>query len=201
MPWGGGPAVAAEVCLAGRTVNLQPQWGGSSAGRASRSQCEGREFDPPPLHHPDSPARSRASPEKIKKPLRINALGLFSCPRTVREKFRQIGDHIAVTYAVTAKSRRVEPRSSCIWACISSRRTRPSRRSKPGDERTRLSDGAGPLPEAVRQGRLACLVVRLHLRRPSQDDQPRHLPDDHLEPRAQEGGRGSRAGQKRHRSQ
>ena len=25
--------------------------GGSSAGRASRSQCEGREFDPPPLHH------------------------------------------------------------------------------------------------------------------------------------------------------
>ena len=24
--------------------------GGSSAGRASRSQCEGREFDPPPLH-------------------------------------------------------------------------------------------------------------------------------------------------------
>jgi hypothetical protein len=31
---------------------LQSQriWGGSSAGRASRSQCEGREFDPPPLH-------------------------------------------------------------------------------------------------------------------------------------------------------
>ena len=25
-------------------------WGGSSAGRASRSQCEGREFDPHPLH-------------------------------------------------------------------------------------------------------------------------------------------------------
>ena len=24
--------------------------GGSSVGRASRSQCEGREFDPPPLH-------------------------------------------------------------------------------------------------------------------------------------------------------
>ena len=29
----------------------QYAWGGSSAGRASRSQCEGREFDPPPLHH------------------------------------------------------------------------------------------------------------------------------------------------------
>ena len=25
--------------------------GGSSAGRALRSQCRGREFDPPPLHH------------------------------------------------------------------------------------------------------------------------------------------------------
>ncbi len=25
-------------------------WGGSSAGRALRSQCRGREFDPPPLH-------------------------------------------------------------------------------------------------------------------------------------------------------
>ena len=30
-------------------------WGGSSAGRASRSQCEGREFDPPPLHHHSTP--------------------------------------------------------------------------------------------------------------------------------------------------
>ena len=26
------------------------QWGRSSVGRASRSQCEGREFDPPRLH-------------------------------------------------------------------------------------------------------------------------------------------------------
>ena len=30
-------------------------WAGSSAGRASRSQCEGREFDPPPVHHFQSP--------------------------------------------------------------------------------------------------------------------------------------------------
>ena len=28
-----------------------PAWGGSSAGRAPRSQCGGREFDPPPLHN------------------------------------------------------------------------------------------------------------------------------------------------------
>ena len=27
------------------------EWGRSSDGRASRSQCEGREFDPPRLHH------------------------------------------------------------------------------------------------------------------------------------------------------
>src|SRR5207237_752997 len=43
------------------SVDDSPRWlacgrmrgsprGGSSAGRASRSQCEGREFDPPPLH-------------------------------------------------------------------------------------------------------------------------------------------------------
>ena len=38
-------------------------WGRSSAGRASRSQCEGREFDPPRLHqfpppNPSTPQRS-----------------------------------------------------------------------------------------------------------------------------------------------
>lgn len=30
---------------------IETEWGCSSAGRASRSQCEGREFDPPQLHH------------------------------------------------------------------------------------------------------------------------------------------------------
>src|SRR3954464_15192756 len=33
--------------------------GGSSAGRASRSQCEGRELDPPPLHHTSFPRKSK----------------------------------------------------------------------------------------------------------------------------------------------
>ena len=33
------------------SLELRPSWGGSSAGRALRSQCRGREFDPPPLHH------------------------------------------------------------------------------------------------------------------------------------------------------
>ncbi len=32
-------------------LELRASWGGSSAGRASRSQCEGRGFDPLPLHH------------------------------------------------------------------------------------------------------------------------------------------------------
>ena len=40
-PWLGRASAAILECLT---------WGGSSAGRASRSQCEGREFDPPPLH-------------------------------------------------------------------------------------------------------------------------------------------------------
>src|SRR5713226_6095617 len=37
----------------GIAVKIALTWGCSSAGRASRSQCEGREFDPPQLHqHP-----------------------------------------------------------------------------------------------------------------------------------------------------
>src|SRR6195952_5857974 len=41
-------------CLSGgnqAVLESFARWGGSSAGRASRSQCEGREFDPPLLHH------------------------------------------------------------------------------------------------------------------------------------------------------
>src|SRR3569623_1452438 len=38
--------------LGGSSSSLRAETGGgSSAGSASRSQCEGREFDPPPLHH------------------------------------------------------------------------------------------------------------------------------------------------------
>jgi hypothetical protein len=40
-------------------------WGGSSAGRALRSQCRGRGFDPLPLHHQHNPqtfAQVRTSP-------------------------------------------------------------------------------------------------------------------------------------------
>src|SRR5881628_3952243 len=35
----------------GIAAKIAATWGCSSAGRASRSQCEGREFDPPQLHH------------------------------------------------------------------------------------------------------------------------------------------------------
>src|SRR4249919_3755546 len=41
-------------------VYCAASWGGSSAGRASRSQCEGREFDPPPLHHESERAAQAA---------------------------------------------------------------------------------------------------------------------------------------------
>src|SRR5579871_2809890 len=40
----------------GLMLELRASWGGSSAGRASRSQCEGRGFDPLPLHHYLGPA-------------------------------------------------------------------------------------------------------------------------------------------------
>ena len=45
-----------------RLLDCVAQWGGSSAGRASRSQCEGREFDPPPLHHLIRSSRISESP-------------------------------------------------------------------------------------------------------------------------------------------
>src|SRR4030067_195717 len=32
------------------SLESRPKWGGSSAGRALRSQCRGRGFDPLPLH-------------------------------------------------------------------------------------------------------------------------------------------------------
>src|SRR5471032_527224 len=38
------------VAPPGMGYNPRPSWGGSSVGRASRSQCEGRGFDPLPLH-------------------------------------------------------------------------------------------------------------------------------------------------------
>src|SRR5882672_8914970 len=47
------PARADRVPYArgGIAAKIAATWGCSSAGRASRSQCEGREFDPPQLHH------------------------------------------------------------------------------------------------------------------------------------------------------
>lgn len=45
-----GSAATVFMKLAAGCPMFHPIWGGSSAGRASRSQCEGREFDPPPLH-------------------------------------------------------------------------------------------------------------------------------------------------------
>ena len=48
------PAVSSIIGRHGRSGAIQERiWGRSSAGRASRSQCEGREFDPPRLHQID----------------------------------------------------------------------------------------------------------------------------------------------------
>src|SRR3982751_763386 len=52
------------------------QWGRSSAGRASRSQCEGREFDPPRLHQLTVPPSPKASP----KPPSSGLFHWFSLP-------------------------------------------------------------------------------------------------------------------------
>ena len=51
-------------------------WGRSSAGRASRSQCEGQEFDPPRLHQNNVPGRPTKSPAP-QKASRNQCLGAF----------------------------------------------------------------------------------------------------------------------------
>src|ERR1700761_3688651 len=56
-----------------RRARIGKSWGGSSAGRASRSQCEGREFDPHPLHQ----IQVWLSPAKAGKSLSHKASGLF----------------------------------------------------------------------------------------------------------------------------
>jgi chorismate mutase-like protein len=84
---------------AGRRFPRLPRlpWGGSSAGRASRSQCEGRGFDPLPLHHFFSllflalllPAASLAAPAtttwdqvRVRGVLRIGTTGDYA-PYTI----------------------------------------------------------------------------------------------------------------------
>src|ERR1700712_1779263 len=52
-------------------------WGRSSAGRASRSQCEGQEFDPPRLHHPDHSKTSSAVRGCPKSPRESTLWGFF----------------------------------------------------------------------------------------------------------------------------
>lgn len=62
-------------------------WGGSSAGRASRSQCEGREFDPHPLHQ--SPKVRGCS---ALFPSRTNATFAGFCCRLRRRRFAKNPD-------------------------------------------------------------------------------------------------------------
>ena len=63
----------------GETTIAPLVWGGSSAGRASRSQCEGREFDPPPLHHYSAPNRSRLGVFVCEPPKPRGVPGHFAC--------------------------------------------------------------------------------------------------------------------------
>src|SRR5204863_225900 len=51
MPLRVGFLICAALRKKGIAAKIIVAWGCSSAGRASRSQCEGREFDPPQLHH------------------------------------------------------------------------------------------------------------------------------------------------------
>ncbi len=78
-------------------------WGGSSAGRALRSQCRGREFDPPPLHHFTSPD-VQASPETPHK------TGFFyGCPPRTALAHPLRSGNLGVTLGVTLSTGALPP--------------------------------------------------------------------------------------------
>ena len=64
--WGSSPVSEAALQSA-------PGRGGSSIGRASRSQCEGRGFKPRPLHHPGPVALSAAAWRAWRTPARAQS--------------------------------------------------------------------------------------------------------------------------------
>src|ERR1700740_2855272 len=78
------PQAAQGFRTAGRPLShglkCRLAWGGSSAGRASRSQCEGREFDPPPLHHPTRLGAAPGVPRNPKSPGETTLTVFFIVP-------------------------------------------------------------------------------------------------------------------------
>ena len=134
-------------------LELFRRWGGSSAGRASRSQCEGREFDPPPptnLHQnprsvshagfclaiaPNSPtehaltAQNRSNgadpPHADRPPHRL-------------EPIRRASHPIAVIYlqALAAGTWKALPRGRYATNPTSTRHHRPSRTPPPANNPT-----------------------------------------------------------------
>ena len=117
-------------------------WGGSSAGRASRSQCEGREFDPPPLHHEHQNGafgrRSLLERWRPRAPLSFGTAGAFG-RRSFFGSLAPVGavassgsrarGHAALTRPSRAH-RRFSARGAGI-ATASAVRSLPQRRGKP----------------------------------------------------------------------
>jgi hypothetical protein len=107
-------------------LDSQVSWGGSSAGRASRSQCEGREFDPPPLHHPHVPRRLIRS-ETVQKALENQRSGAFFLSRSVPCN----SDSSVFTLQELLQEPENMQELRCgvpAWPTTSSHRTPPSRR-------------------------------------------------------------------------
>src|SRR5664280_1778346 len=113
------------------------------------------------------------SPGKIKKPLRINALGLFSCPKTSQENPTNRRSHCRnfcrnSKIAHYCASEFLHVTASHLLKCDD--QSDQARRPSATLERRRWS-----LPEAVRQRRLTCLEVRLHVRWSAQYAEPGHV--------------------------
>ncbi len=89
----GRAAICGAICR-GRPVSaiLIDLWGRSSAGRAPRSQCGGREFDPPRLHHHSTPNLYRLGVfvSGFRDTARVSHRQLAVVALTRREKVNQL---------------------------------------------------------------------------------------------------------------
>src|SRR5690242_6656153 len=85
--------------------------GRSSAGRASRSQCEGREFDPPRLHKGIKNLMSSHYLEKMFEPSSIAVIGASNRTTSVGMRVYKnllFGKYNGQLYAVNPKHKTVQ---------------------------------------------------------------------------------------------
>src|SRR5450755_377431 len=139
------------------------------------------------------------SPGKIKKPWRINAPGLFSCPKTSQEIPTNRRSHCRNF----CRNSKIAQYGASEFLHVTA--SHPLKRDDQSDQEQRPSATTErwgwSLSTAVRQRRFACLAVRLHVRWSAQYAEPWHVPYDDAERCETEGRRGTSCCRPRRRSQ